>query len=268
MPTELASDRHLEKPTNGNTPCTASISYFDATTATKDEVVRSLIRAGGCIVQGMVSPQDLTQIEKDVRPLLDADKPWAGSYFPPETRRAGGLAGRSPTFLKAIIQHLLYQEVCTELLTSRVKNWYGAEAFENVSAPQMNSAFAISIGPGAARQGLHRDDGNYHNQLPAITAEEYNIGRDTSVILFVAGKKVTKENGTTRFVPGSHLKSSTEAPNESKVVFAEMEPGDGFIMLASTHHGGSANTTQDDERLMYGTCMVKGFLRQVRSLYL
>ena len=127
----------------------------------------------------------------------------------------------------------------------------------------MNSAFAISISPGAARQGLHRDDGNYHNQISATTAEEYAIGRDTSVILFVAGKKVTKENVTTRSVPSFHLKSSTEAPSETGVVYAEMDPGDGFIMLASTHHGGSANTTKSEERLMYGTCMVKGFLRQV-----
>ena len=240
------------------------VDHFNAT-STADEIVTSLIRAGGCIVRGMVHRSDLAQIETDVRPLLDADKPWAGSYFPPETRRAGGLACKSATFLRVIVQNALYQEVCAQLVTSRVKNWYGSEAFENTSAPQMNSAFAISIGPGAAPQGLHRDDGNYHNQLPAITVEEYAIGRDTSVILFVAGSKVTKQNGTTRFVPGSHLKGSEEAPDEKNVVYAEMDPGDGFIMLASTHHGGSANMTENEERLMYGTCMVKGFLRQVCS---
>ena len=257
---------NVNSATNGKaqtTTTTPVVDYFRAATVKTDEIVHSLIRSGGCIVRNLIDPSDLIAIEKDVRPFLDADKPWIGSFFPPETRRTGGLACKSPTFLRVIVQNRLYQSVCAELVTSKIKNCYGAETVENVSLPQLNSAFAISIGPGAKPQGLHRDDVTYHNLLPGITAGEYRVGRDTSVLLFVAGSKVTRENGTTRFVPGSHLKGSGEAPDEADAVYAEMEPGDGFIMLASTYHGGSANMTTDQERLMYGTSMVKGFLRQV-----
>ena len=184
----IADEIGRETPPNGEHKITIPVDYFNAVTVTRDEIVRSLIRAGGCIVRAMVGSEDLAQIEKDVRPLLDADKPWTGSYFPPETRRAGGLACKSPTFLKAIIQSSLYQEVCTELVTSRVKNWYGNEAFENVSAPQMNSAFAISIGPGATPQGLHRDDGNYHNQLKN-DYERRVSGRSRHFCYLVCGRK-------------------------------------------------------------------------------
>lgn len=69
--------------------------------------------------------------------------------------------------------------------------------------------------------------------------------RDTTVGLFIAGKKATRENSTTRFVPESHLQASSE----EGVVYAEMKPEDWFVMVASARHGRSANTTDDRERL-------------------
>lgn len=46
---------------------------------------------------------------------------------------------------------------------------------------------------------------------------------------------------------------------------AELELGDGFIVLASCYHCGSANTTEDQEKLAYSCFMAKGYLRQVRG---
>ncbi|KAJ5494362.1 hypothetical protein N7463_010449 [Penicillium fimorum] len=40
---------------------------------------------------------------------------------------------------------------------------------------------------------------------------------------------------------------------------------DGFLMLGSCYHCGSANTTTDQERLMFVTFMVKGFMLSTRS---
>lgn len=45
-------------------------------------------------------------------------------------------------------------------------------------------------------------------------------------------------------------------------------PGDGFIMLASCYHGGGANTTTDEERLLYSCFMTRGWLRQEENHYL
>lgn len=43
-------------------------------------------------------------------------------------------------------------------------------------------------------------------------------------------------------------------------MYAEMEPGDAFLMLASWYHDGSASTTEHEERLLYATFMCKGYL--------
>lgn len=53
---------------------------------------------------------------------------------------------------------------------------------------------------------------------------------------------------------------------EDQAVYAELSPGDAFMMLSSCYHGGSANKTDDEERLVYSCFMTKGYLRQVSRL--
>jgi ectoine hydroxylase-related dioxygenase (phytanoyl-CoA dioxygenase family) len=83
-------------------------------------------------------------------------------------------------------------------------------------------------------------------------------GRETAVGVFVAGVKTHKANGATRFIPGSHLWGNERQPKEEECVYAELEAGDAFFMLASCYHGGSANTTKDEWRLVYGTFCTRG----------
>lgn len=83
---------------------------------------------------------------------------------------------------------------------------------------------------------------------------------------FVAGRKSTKANGATRFIPGSHLWDSEIPPDDSLSFYAELEPGDGFIVFSSCFHGGSANTTPDQHRLLYCCFMTRGWLRQASQV--
>jgi len=53
-----------------------------------------------------------------------------------------------------------------------------------------------------------------------------------------------------RFIPGSHLWGETRCPDKDLSFYAELEPGNAFIMLCSCYQGGSANTTVDEERLV------------------
>jgi ectoine hydroxylase-related dioxygenase (phytanoyl-CoA dioxygenase family) len=50
--------------------------------------------------------------------------------------------------------------------------------------------------------------------------------------------------------------------------FAEMDKGDGLILLSSLYHGGGSNTTLDEHRLMFSTFVVRGHLRQEENQYL
>lgn len=242
------------------------VEAFDSATVTPDDVVKALISAGGCIIRNVVAQEDLDLIEKDVRTHLNADKEWEGDFFPKETRRVLGLAAKSKSFMEKIVANQTYQEVCKKMLSSTVKNYLGQELQTSTSPPQLNNTIVFSIGPGgpeAKSQPLHRDDMIHHNIAHQIEPKDYQIGQDTGIGWFVGGKKTTRANGATRFIPGSHLWHNDTPPNEDLAYWAELNPGDAFIMLASCYHGGSANTTLDQERLVYSCFMTKGYLRQV-----
>ncbi|KAH6679238.1 hypothetical protein B0J14DRAFT_471905, partial [Halenospora varia] len=137
----------------------------------------------------------------------------------------------------------------------------------------VHSCVASRIGPGAHAQGLHRDDyihHNVHDEVPAPWDDERDKHRETAIGLFVAGVKTSKANGATGFIPGSHLwgNDRPEPPNEDDYFYAELNKGDAFIMLASCYHGGSANTTTDEYRLLFGTFVTRGYLRQEENMFL
>lgn len=47
-----------------------------------------------------------------------------------------------------------------------------------------------------------------------------------------------------------------------------MDKGDGFLMLASAYHGGGNNVTADEERMVFATFAIRGYLRQEENQFL
>lgn len=244
------------------------VPVFDATTAKVDDIIQGMIKAGGIIIRNIISSEILTQVEQDTREHILADGEWVGDFFPKETRRVCGLAGKSKAFTNGIVGNELFQEVANRLISSKMGCWIGKKWEEHQSPAQLNNTIIFSINPGARAQDLHRDDMIHHNTPKSMNAEDYKIGQDTGIGFFVAAKKSTRENGATRFIPGSHLWAHETPPEESLTVHAELAPGDGFIFFSSCYHGGSANTTTDEERLLYSFFMTKGYLRQEENQYL
>lgn len=203
-----------------------------------------------------------------MRPELQKDSPWTGSFFPAQTRRAYAMLETSETFATKLVMHPLYQGVADALLTESYWFWEGQNQQWAISKPQLNNTIVFSIGPGATAQPLHRDD-SVHRRIPvAVDVYPEDMMRDSALGFFVAAKKATKANGATRFIPGSHLWGHETPPNEELCEFAEMEKGDAFFMLASCFHGGSANRTTDEERLIFSSFMTRGYLRQEENQYL
>jgi len=240
-----------------------TVLEFDASSTSSSELVAAICREGGVIIRNFASQSTLTALEQEIRPYLDADEGYDGEFFSKDTRKSQGLAARSPTFCNDILSNDLWRGVYDALLTTTTKSWTGNILHECVSPPQLSSSAVIAIHPGGKAQPLHRDDMVHHVNNPAVTADNYQIGRDTSVGLFVAGSKTTKKNGATRFQPRSHLQATMDPPNEQDTVYAELEPGDAFMMLASCYHGGSTNKSVDEVRTIYVHFMIKGYLRQV-----
>ncbi|KAI1615164.1 phytanoyl-CoA dioxygenase family protein [Exophiala viscosa] len=239
--------------------------------ANPDDVVEGLRKVGGVIVREILSPEVMTQIEKDIRPYLETDIPWeaGNNFFPPSTRRAFGLCGKCPTFATDLVGNELYQAVCDQFLTTKSYPWYGDRDVLNVSPPQVNNTIAFSVRPGDSYdQPLHRDDDIHYADRPHVDIYPRTNSRERGVGFFVAGTKTTKANGATRFIPGSHLEATEHPPEESFARYAELNPGDGFILLSSCYHGGSANTTKNEERLLFSCFMTRGWLRQEENQYL
>ncbi|KAJ9644421.1 hypothetical protein H2204_001773 [Knufia peltigerae] len=254
------------------------VKIFNAASATVEDLVEAIRVAGGVVIRNVLDQDELARIERDIRPELEKDTAWGdGDFFPAETRRAFGLVTKSRTFADRIFGHPLWTGVTDALLSSTLKyNWIGGKNEASVSRPQLNNTIVFSINPGARDQALHRDDAIHHVYQPATA--EHVTGRDAGIGFFVAGKKTTKRNGATRFIPGSHLWDyAAGPPEESQTFYAELEPGDGFMVLSGCFHGGSANKTDQpdengeihpEERLVYSTFMTRGWLRQEENQYL
>ncbi|KAF2726970.1 PhyH-domain-containing protein [Polyplosphaeria fusca] len=237
-----------------------------------DYVIRLLKRDGGVFVSGLVSAGDVEKAYDECRERLDNDMEWDGNFFPKETQRAPGLIGLSTTYTKTQLMNPLYHAVCDHFLTTRSWFWWGDERKESVSKPYVHSCVALRIGPGGKAQPLHRDDYIGHNIHDEVQEwdDTRDMCRETAVGLFVAGCKITKQNGGTAFIPGSHLWGTDRKnpPDVNLCQHAEMDKGDAFIMLASTFHGGGTNSTKDEQRLMFSTFVTRGYLRQEENQFL
>lgn len=248
-----------------------TVPEFVRASADPEEVIEALRKVGGVVIRDILNPAQISQIESDMRPSLEADSPWeAGNgFFPPSTRRAFGLCAKSPTAAINVIGDELYQAVCDRFLTTKSYPWYGDRNILNVSPPQVNNTIAFSVRPGNSfDQPLHRDDDIHYADRPRVDVYPRTNSREFGIGFFVAGTRTTKANGATRFIPGSHLEATEQPPDEDFAAYAELNPGDGFIMLSSCYHGGSANTTTDEERLLFSCFMTRGYLRQEENQYL
>lgn len=234
--------------------------------ATLESIVKKIEKYGGCIVKNYLPKEDCATILNDVRPFLDQDFSWQGDLSPVETKKCSRSAVKSKTVAEKFVAHPLNIEVSNHFLSK--KNYFisGGKVASGVSRAQHNSTITFDVGPGAPNQIFHRDDMLHHNIREKMATFEY--GRETGVGSLMALTKTTRANGATRFVPGSHLWDHFRMPKEEECVYAELDVGDCFFMLASCFHGGSANTTKDQHRIVIICFMTSGTHRQEENIFL
>ncbi|PYH84395.1 phytanoyl-CoA dioxygenase family protein [Aspergillus uvarum CBS 121591] len=231
-------------------------------------IIQAIIQDGCCVIKNFTDAATVHKANAEVQPYLEADKPWKGDLFPPETRRCTNLAGRSPTVREIFLVDPLVRALTATFIDKTTSNFYGETKHTYTSEAVCSIAMTFDIGPGAQAQRLHRDDKNYHVDHVDQSADGYRVGSDVMMAFMVPGVRTTEENGATIAIPGSHLWGSDRAPRIDEAVAAELEVTDCWVMLGGLYHAGGANVSATDRRIVHGMFFSRGFLRQEENVYL
>ncbi|BCR93117.1 phytanoyl-CoA dioxygenase family protein [Aspergillus luchuensis] len=233
-----------------------------------EAIIQAIIKDGCCIIKDFTDAATIKQVNEEVQPYLDADKPWKGDLFPPETRRCANLAGRSKTTRENWLVDPLIRALTARFVDKTTSNFYGETKHTYTSEAICSIAMTFDIGPGAKAQRLHRDDKNFHVDHEDQSTTGYRVGSDVMMAFMVPGIKTTVENGATIAIPGSHLWGSDRAPKMDEAVAAELDVTDCWVMLGGLYHAGGANVTQNERRVVHGMFFTRGFHRQEENVYL
>lgn len=215
-----------------------------------DALYAALAEAGCLVVTDALPVDRCRRVERELASELAAarvvvkDDP--AQFYPGRTRRITGLVSRSET-VREVVLHDMSRELAERHLGS------------NCERIQLHVTAAISIGPGARAQTLHREE----DLFPFFPVPRPNL-------IFAsmwAISDFTADNGGTLLVPGSHRWDAEREAAPGEVVSAQMPAGSVLYWLGGTLHGGGANTSNN---WRYGVILTYslGWLRQEENQYL
>jgi ectoine hydroxylase-related dioxygenase (phytanoyl-CoA dioxygenase family) len=195
-----------------------------------EAIGNELLRSGGVIVEGLLSADQLSAINAEMDPLLEASdpaikhlNPVLDDFFGKQVRHVTGMPGKSSLFAEEVMCHPVYRALCDRIL------------LPNCADYRLNLGHLMDRGPGSERQWLHRDQDvwiHFRDPKPEL-----------QVASIVALGDFSRDNGATCVVPGSHRWDKSRQAGEAEIAFAEMPAGSAVIYLGSTIHAGGSNAT-------------------------
>lgn len=265
-----------------------SIAKVPATTPI-EYILAIIERDGGVILEDFASAAELDAISNEVKPWSQvqrqsaSDNPSAKTdaftIMPEQTIIVPGLVGKSKTAAD-ICEKPILEELRQNILTEKF-NVHREDFVEpNTIDPLLSVSMCMNIGHGAPRQRLHRDD-NVHGIRHS--SSNWSFKKVSQFACLIAGCEVTRENGATMFVPGSHKWDDDRRPALDEVSFAgkfpppvgvrisnspEMSSGSALIFLASCYHGGGHNAVPNFIRTMHSFFFIRGTLRTEENQFL
>lgn len=215
----------------------------------------ALMRAGVVIVEALLEPAEVQQIETELAGYLaDAEASVThindviAGFFGDKTKHVAGVASKSATFVEALMCSPVMLSLCDQVLLPSCASY------------QLNLAHLMVRGPGSIAQIFHRDEDIWiHLPRPH---------KDVEVATMTALVDFTEENGATLVVPGSHLWERGREPQPHEIKSAIMPAGSSVIYLGSTLHAGGANKTASTWRSGMHMSYAVGWLRTEENNYL
>lgn len=228
----------------------SSIPVLSADDSTDDKT--QALEDAGCLVVTDVLDQTarasvVAQLEPHMAAARVTEEEDPEEFYPGKTRRVTGLIARSPN-VRDLICHQQPKSMCDHFLLPNSEFGY-----------QLHVTAALSIGPGARAQILHREEDPFayfpEPRPNLIVASMWAISDFRS------------DNGATLVVPGSHRWPGDRKAAPHEIVSAEMPAGSLFFWLGGTLHGGGANVAKD---WRYGIILTYslGWVRQEENQYL
>jgi len=231
-------------------------------------VIDILERDGCVIVDGLYSKESMEQLIKDTQPHYEQQPTFKGQQFTPETKLIHGMLTKSSK-MKDLVLNPLFQKCSDHFLSTTTTFRYGTEKQTCVSKPILNLTSSFRTAPGSPRQGLHRD--TYVNHFRHLD----DSGATSIMGQIVAGSRVTRDNGGTECVIGSHKWTDDDGkdPNDYPIAYVNMDPGSAFLFLGGLYHGGGANVTDrpphtPEFRYIFNAFMLRGYLRTEENQFL
>ena len=204
------------------------------------QATAALSRDGYCVVEGVLSHEQLMAVRSEVD-RLNAQTPASASSFGGfDTRRAFNLLGRSRVF-DPLATNRLVIAVVEAHLDDQI---------------QLSEASTVTLEPDQRAQVLHHDDGCYPMPRPHLPL---------MVSVMWAIDDFTTANGATRMVPGSHL--SAEVDTGADTVPLEMPAGSVGLWDGRLVHGGGTNSTGAVRRGV-AVLYARAWLRQQENQFL
>lgn len=237
----------------------AELTRLNAQTATIEEVIATIDRDGGLIIEDYLSAEIVDGLKRDLLPLIEAQKTGKDEFFGLQTRRLSGLFAKS-RYCADVVTHPLYLPAARHFICKPFKRWSDTEQVEVSCDLQIGVGQVIQIGPGQGGQSLHRDDGAF------FWSRTY--GREVRLQIMVALTDFTAENGGTMVIPGSHHEDDAYWPDPKDAIPTAMKTGSALLFLGGVYHGGGTNRTESEWRTGLTFTLDASFIRQEENHYL
>ena len=171
-------------------------------TSSLEEILAILDRDGGVILTDFVSLESLDKIDEELEPYTKPVGDHAGydNLIGKNTLVVPGLVGKSDTIANILDTNETIEKLLKIILEERYTAVFEQHTEEIVAEPLLSIALGFCVGHASPRQALHRDDMIFSTEH----RPDLKINEQDGFSCFLAGTRVTRENGGTMVILGSH----------------------------------------------------------------